>query len=248
MVAVGFNMKTMSKCEYKSRHGCGGLHINSLELIGIVINTVLALAWATMVTAQAGSHVFKIWAENTSLMPWMKNNAHGINPIICTFPHGNSRHIWYPLYFTGRTNLWGGECGGRPPIATNPEAIVGVHNSGISRGTALFSLENTDHSLIDTSIDNIFGFNHGHCHEKNGCTLDAKACHFSNWIERIDPPSPPSCDRVRKQLTSPSPLKIIGCMRATFSGAPRLSPQPWPRTSPLQSPYWNTMAWTIPTT
>jgi hypothetical protein len=67
--------------EYKPRPGCDGLHLNPLELIVAVINIVLALAWAAIVIAPAGGHVFKIWAENTSALSCMKNTARNTNPI-----------------------------------------------------------------------------------------------------------------------------------------------------------------------
>jgi hypothetical protein len=60
MVAVGFQMKALDSREYEPRTGCDGLHINPLELTGVIINVVLALAWATNVTAPARGHVFKI--------------------------------------------------------------------------------------------------------------------------------------------------------------------------------------------
>jgi hypothetical protein len=82
MVAVGFHMKALTSGEYEPRLGCAGLHINPLELLGIIINVVLALDWATAVIASAGGHVFKIWTENTSTLYWMKNTAHDTNPII----------------------------------------------------------------------------------------------------------------------------------------------------------------------
>jgi hypothetical protein len=54
MVAVGFHMKALTSGEYEPRPGCDNLHINHLELIGIIVNVVLALAWTTTVVAPAG--------------------------------------------------------------------------------------------------------------------------------------------------------------------------------------------------
>jgi hypothetical protein len=47
MVASGFHMKVLTSVEYELHPGYDGLHINPLELIGVIINVVLALAWAT---------------------------------------------------------------------------------------------------------------------------------------------------------------------------------------------------------
>jgi hypothetical protein len=44
MVAVGFLMKALNIGEYEPHPGFDGLHINPLELIGVIINVVLALA------------------------------------------------------------------------------------------------------------------------------------------------------------------------------------------------------------
>jgi hypothetical protein len=82
MVAVGFLTKALNIGEYEPRPGCDGLHINLLELIGVIINVVLALAWATTVTAPAGGHIFRIRADNTSALSWLKNTSHDTNPII----------------------------------------------------------------------------------------------------------------------------------------------------------------------
>jgi hypothetical protein len=82
MVAAGFRMKSLTSGEYEPRRGCDGLHINPLELIGLIINFVLALVWATTVIAPAGGHVFKIWADNTSTLSWMKNTDWNTNSIV----------------------------------------------------------------------------------------------------------------------------------------------------------------------
>jgi hypothetical protein len=75
MVAAGFLMKSLNVVECESLPGYDGLHINPLDLIGGIVNVVLALAWATTVTvtAPARGHVFRIWADNTSALPWLKN-------------------------------------------------------------------------------------------------------------------------------------------------------------------------------
>jgi hypothetical protein len=81
MVDAGFNTKAPSKGEYELRPGCNGLHINPLELVCIIINLVLALAWATTVATITGCDVFNIWADNTSTLSWMKNTVRDTNPI-----------------------------------------------------------------------------------------------------------------------------------------------------------------------
>jgi hypothetical protein len=82
MVAAGFLMKAPNIGEYEPHPGCDGLHINPLELIGVIINVVLALAWETTATAPAGGHIFRIWANNTSALSWIKNTSRDTNPII----------------------------------------------------------------------------------------------------------------------------------------------------------------------
>jgi hypothetical protein len=82
MVATGFQMKALNMGEYNQHPGCDRLHINPLELIGIITNVALALAWATTVTAPTGGHIFRIWADNTSALFWLKNKSRDINPIV----------------------------------------------------------------------------------------------------------------------------------------------------------------------
>jgi hypothetical protein len=84
MVATGFQMKALNIGEYEPRPGCDGIHINPIELIGIIISVVLALTWATTATVAAphGGHVFRIWADNTSALSWMKNTSRDTNPIV----------------------------------------------------------------------------------------------------------------------------------------------------------------------
>jgi hypothetical protein len=82
MIVAGFQMKALNIEEYEPRPGCNGLHINPLELVGVIINVVLALAWATTVTAPTGGHVFRIWADNTSALSWLENTSRDTNPIV----------------------------------------------------------------------------------------------------------------------------------------------------------------------
>jgi hypothetical protein len=78
MVDAGFLMKALNIREYEPRPGCDGFHINPLYLICVIINVVLALV---TVPAPAGGHVFRIWADNTSAMSWLKNTSRDTNPI-----------------------------------------------------------------------------------------------------------------------------------------------------------------------
>jgi hypothetical protein len=87
MVAAGFQMKALNVGEYEPRLGCDGLHINPPELICVVINVVLALAWATTVTTPAGRHIFRIWADNTSTLSWLENTSRDTNPIVRCLIH-----------------------------------------------------------------------------------------------------------------------------------------------------------------
>jgi hypothetical protein len=82
VVAAGFNMKALSKGEYEPQPGFNGLHITPLELISIIINAVLDLAWANTVTARAGDHIFRICADNTSALSWTRNMARDTNSIV----------------------------------------------------------------------------------------------------------------------------------------------------------------------
>jgi hypothetical protein len=87
MVAEGFLMKVLNIGEYQPHPGCNGLHINPFELIGVIVNVVLALDWATTVTAPAGGHIFRIWAYNTSVLSWLKNTSRDTNPIVRCLIH-----------------------------------------------------------------------------------------------------------------------------------------------------------------
>jgi hypothetical protein len=82
MVATGFNMKALSKGEYKSFPGCNSLHVNHLELTGFIINIMPTLAWASTGTAPVGGYVFNICANNTPALSWMKNMVHDTNPTV----------------------------------------------------------------------------------------------------------------------------------------------------------------------
>jgi hypothetical protein len=87
MVAAGFLVNVLNIGEYEPRPGCDGIHINPLEFIGVIINVVLALAWETTVTAPAGGHIFRIWADNTSALSWLKNMSRDTNPIVRCLVH-----------------------------------------------------------------------------------------------------------------------------------------------------------------
>jgi hypothetical protein len=56
----------------------------------------------------------------------------------------------------------------------------------MSRGEALSALSSAARAFIGSIIDNIFGFDRGQRREINDCTLDARAIHFSHWLERIN--------------------------------------------------------------
>jgi hypothetical protein len=57
-------MKALTIIEYEPRPGCNDLHINPLDIRGVIVtvivNVVLALVWATTVIAPAGGHNLKI--------------------------------------------------------------------------------------------------------------------------------------------------------------------------------------------
>jgi hypothetical protein len=53
-VTLGFNTKALSKGEYEPIPGCDGLHIHPLELIGVTVNVVLDVEWATTVSSRQG--------------------------------------------------------------------------------------------------------------------------------------------------------------------------------------------------
>jgi hypothetical protein len=82
MAAARFLTKALNVGECEPHPGCNGLHINPLELIGVIINVVLALTWATTVPAPVGGHVFRIWADNKSTLSWLKNTLRDTNPIV----------------------------------------------------------------------------------------------------------------------------------------------------------------------
>jgi hypothetical protein len=65
---------------------------------------------------------------------------------------------------------------------------VGVRNGGMSHGEALSALQSAARALIESSINNIFGFDRGQHRERNDRTLDARASHFLYWLDHIDLP------------------------------------------------------------
>jgi hypothetical protein len=106
MVAVGFLMKALNTGEYERHPVCDGLHINPLELNGVIINVVLELTWATTVIAPARGHVFIIWADNTSALSWIKNTSRNTNPIVKRLVHSPlpySSRLKYPAFSRANT-------------------------------------------------------------------------------------------------------------------------------------------------
>jgi hypothetical protein len=101
MVVAGFNMKELSKGEYEPHMGCDGIHINPLELIGIIINIALAMPWVATSAAPEGGRVFEIGDGNTSTIYLMNNTVRDTNPIfrcLVVFSWQLSSHLASPAF------------------------------------------------------------------------------------------------------------------------------------------------------
>jgi hypothetical protein len=191
MVASGFQMKSLNIGEYEPRPGCNGLYINPLELIGIIINEVLALAWATTLTAPTGGHIFRIWADNTSALSWLKNTSRITKPIVCCL-----------VYFLMAILIASGI-----PCILQGKHIPGAKNVGADRKSRSTIAPTWASLTVDCPTVKLFwncqvppgllsalastislGFDRGQRRERNDRTLDSQAAHFAHWLGCIDLP------------------------------------------------------------
>jgi hypothetical protein len=186
-----FPHKALANGEYEPRQRCYGLHTKPLYIIGINISVFLALAWATNVIFPAGGHVFKIRAENTSALSWMKNMARNNNPIVrCLvrflvaillssvipcIPKG--RHI------PGEENV-GANHISRPTLAPLWES--GMEECPTVKLCWRCQVLSALLSALASTIS--LGFDQCQRRERNECTLDARAAHFLYWPDHIHLP------------------------------------------------------------
>jgi len=135
LIALGFEMKVIDAMTNEPLDPAdpGGLHINVLEFVGLIVNLWIVLYFVRLAPNQPGGHIIELLADNTSALSWLRFAARCHEPAVrhlAYFAHlllALSRTAHYtqvvPCHIKGTSN---GEADGlsRPELFPSMDSVI----------------------------------------------------------------------------------------------------------------------------